>query len=177
MAAPAGDLPRIGDLRVTTYRVGNHHGVTIVREDDGHTCARPDHDCERGHLVAVITNDNWELAERICALLNAYMPSACTRVGQHNCDGEWRNHDRYEAAAELGVGEDAPGSPRIQPQSDRNASGVGRDTLEAPRGSEIHCVAFDRDEDSVFGHCACGHSIHEHEGTLGPCIAELGEDR
>ena len=41
-------------------------------------------------LVAVVTNGDRELAERICALLNAYMPSACTRVGEHNCDGEWR---------------------------------------------------------------------------------------
>jgi len=56
---------------VTTYRAGNHHGVTICREGDGHQCGRPRHDCARGHLVAVVTNDDWALAERICALLNA----------------------------------------------------------------------------------------------------------
>ena len=54
---------------MTTYRTGNHHGVTIVREDDGFACARAGHDCARGHLVAVVTNDNWELAERIARLL------------------------------------------------------------------------------------------------------------
>lgn len=47
-------------------------------------------------LVAVVVNGDHELAEWICALLNGYMPSQCTRVGLHNCDGEWRNHDRYE---------------------------------------------------------------------------------
>lgn len=56
---------------MSAYRVGAHHGVTICREDDGYVCGRPDHDCARGHLVAVIINGDWELAERIAALLNA----------------------------------------------------------------------------------------------------------
>lgn len=76
-----------------TYRVGNHWGVTIVREGE----RTPEgHIVGADQLVAVVVNGDQELAERICALLNAYMPSECTRVGQHNCDGEWRNHDRYE---------------------------------------------------------------------------------
>lgn len=54
-----------------TYRVGNHHGVTIVSEGDGARCGRPEHDCERGHLVAVVIDGGQELAERIAALLNA----------------------------------------------------------------------------------------------------------
>lgn len=53
------------------YRAGNHHGITIVREGDGARCGRPDHDCARGHLVAVVVNGGQELAERICQLLNA----------------------------------------------------------------------------------------------------------
>lgn len=39
---------------MTTYRVGNHHGVTIVREGDGHRCDLDGHDCARGHLVGVM---------------------------------------------------------------------------------------------------------------------------
>ena len=60
---------------MTTYRVGNHHGVTIISEGNGARCGRPDHDCERGHLAAVVIDGGSEgdqaLAERICALLNA----------------------------------------------------------------------------------------------------------
>jgi hypothetical protein len=59
---------------VTTYRVGTHHGVTINREGDGHRCDRPGHDCARGHLVAVVTDGDQELAERICAALNDREP-------------------------------------------------------------------------------------------------------
>jgi len=55
---------------MTTYRTGTHHGVTIVREGDGARCGRADHDCERGHLVAVVVDGDQALAERICALLN-----------------------------------------------------------------------------------------------------------
>lgn len=61
-----------------TYRVGNHHGVTIVREPDQQAvcCNREDHDCTRGHLVAVVVNGDQALAERICDLLNADERSA-----------------------------------------------------------------------------------------------------
>ena len=39
---------------MTTYRVGTHHGVTVIRVGDGTRCDRPDHDCRRGHLVGVM---------------------------------------------------------------------------------------------------------------------------
>ncbi len=55
---------------MTTYRTGNHHGVTIVAENDGARCGREGHDCTRGHLAAVVVDGGVELAERICALLN-----------------------------------------------------------------------------------------------------------
>jgi hypothetical protein len=54
---------------MSEYRTGNHWGVTVVREGtqpidaSGH---RPD-----AELVAVVTNGDRDLAERICALLNA----------------------------------------------------------------------------------------------------------
>ncbi len=57
-----------------TYRAGNHHGVTIVREGDGARCGRPDHDCDRGHLAAVVIDGGDvptdELATRIAFMLN-----------------------------------------------------------------------------------------------------------
>lgn len=75
---------------MTTYRTGNHWGVTIVREggegalfgadagpknEHNGGCLWPATRC-RGHrpgdqLVAVVVNGDQALAERICALLNA----------------------------------------------------------------------------------------------------------
>jgi hypothetical protein len=81
---------------MTTYRTGNHWGVTIVREgeqgrlfgSDAHgtggrgkfpdNCGWPGEQCighadgERpdAQLVAVVVNGDQALAERICALLN-----------------------------------------------------------------------------------------------------------
>lgn len=39
---------------MSTYRVGNHHSVTIVRDGDGHRCDLAGHDCDRGHLVGIM---------------------------------------------------------------------------------------------------------------------------
>lgn len=62
---------------MTTYRTGNHWGITIVREGDVLTQGRmeptgPVLPPRRvgDQLVAVIVNGDQELAERICALLN-----------------------------------------------------------------------------------------------------------
>jgi hypothetical protein len=55
-----------------TYRTGSHWHVTIVREPDGAAeCPVPDCPVHEAELVAVVTNGDRELAERICALLNA----------------------------------------------------------------------------------------------------------
>ncbi len=63
---------------MTTYRTGNHWGVTIVREGDStgicsdRSC--PDrgdhHSTDHAELVAVVVNGDQALADRICALLN-----------------------------------------------------------------------------------------------------------
>lgn len=51
---------------MTTYRTGNHWGVTIVREAPAsHSIIEP------AQLIAVVVNGDQALAERICALLNA----------------------------------------------------------------------------------------------------------
>jgi hypothetical protein len=55
---------------VSTYRVGRHHGVTIVREGER---TAEGHFVGADELVAVVTNGDAALAERICALLNADM--------------------------------------------------------------------------------------------------------
>jgi hypothetical protein len=62
---------------MTTYRTGNHWGVTIVREGDVRVQGRlsPDGPVVPPHtigdqLVAVVVNGDQALAERICALLN-----------------------------------------------------------------------------------------------------------
>lgn len=77
---------------MSTYRTGNHLGVTIVREGehgrlfgldagpahDHPDCRWPDERChghpdeaaEPDQLVAVVVNGDTALAERICALLN-----------------------------------------------------------------------------------------------------------
>lgn len=50
---------------MATYRTGNHWGVTIVRETPQH------YGGFHAELAAVVVDGNAELAERICALLNA----------------------------------------------------------------------------------------------------------
>lgn len=97
---------------MTTYRTGNHWGVTIVRDDGPGVAA----------LVAVVVDGDTALAERICALLNAddrearRKPTDCPRCGADTphpphdvcpqCAVEMRRE--VDAAAELGVDEDAP---------------------------------------------------------------------
>lgn len=104
---------------MTTYRTGTHHGVTINRESDGHQCEHPDHDCARGHLVAVVVNDDWALAERICTLLNMQQD----------------REDRWTAMEEA---RDAPPGPLSAPESAQNGPAVPAPTLHRPerRGSD-----------------------------------------
>jgi hypothetical protein len=93
---------------VTTYRTGNHHGITICAEGDGFVCDRDDHDCARGHLVAVVVNGDHALAERICDALNAEEPyrHRCPGCGKHyrtpdaaaGCDADHRAHAARIAA-------------------------------------------------------------------------------
>lgn len=138
-----------------TYRVGNHWGVTIVREGDeprecdGHCSGNwTDADCswhgtskrrEGGQLVAVVVNGDQALAERICQLLN----HGCTRVGLHNCRGEWRSHDHEQAAA------DAPSARAISPQSASGASGVVGSGSDALSDSDGFCDRTDEHRHEV----------------------------
>jgi hypothetical protein len=58
---------------VTTYRTGNHWGVTIVRETTDHprwAGTEPQEVEPDSELVAVVVNGDQALAERICTLLN-----------------------------------------------------------------------------------------------------------
>jgi len=91
---------------VSVFRSGNHWGVTIVREGDDASCCHrgvrhPGH--RHGELVAVVVNGDQELAERICALLNASdgVAAQCTEdtwswehFNDQQTDGYWITCDR-----------------------------------------------------------------------------------
>jgi len=72
---------------VTTYRTGNHWGVTIVREGEhGGDCFDTCNGHPGAQLVAVVVNGDQALAERICALLNGEAePCAHGRPGGKGC--------------------------------------------------------------------------------------------
>jgi hypothetical protein len=57
---------------MSTYRTGNHWGVTIVATADAPWPVGMEHPDDR--LVAVVVNGDRELADRICALLNGDEP-------------------------------------------------------------------------------------------------------
>jgi hypothetical protein len=110
---------------VSTYRTGNHWGVTIVREPEpagicsDRSCPdrgdHPSHD--QAQLVAVVVNGDQELAKRICELLNAPTPDVDHLRGVAEALAEVRrrlagtpladilNEILRNAAAELGVTE------------------------------------------------------------------------
>lgn len=131
-----------------TYRVGNHHGVTIVDENPNHRCGRPDHDCARGHLIATAQTEDY--ADRIVEALNRVTPDVTHTRGAAEALAHVRRQvetwvnltdSHYEAqpehiaeviegmlqlaAAELGVDEDAPSGPSSLPESDLPGSVVG----------------------------------------------------
>lgn len=138
---------------MSTYRTGNHWGVTIVREgnpDPDPRCRGEYHGADGGacgvcgwdshaldrpadQLVAVVVNGDQELAERICELLNAPTPDVPYASGAREALAEVRRRlDRWSkladdgerldpalaygilraAAAELGLGEEAPVWPQ-----------------------------------------------------------------
>lgn len=81
------------------YRAGTHHGVTIVRKGDGYRCDRDDHDCARGHMVAVVTNGDQALAERICTLLNGVTVTPAAEHAFHSAAAAARTMPRHEGYA------------------------------------------------------------------------------
>lgn len=132
---------------MTTYRTGNHHGVTIVAEpgSDDFCCNRDGHDHARGRLVAVVVDGGQALAERICALLNgggtiAALDQAATDMRKgypgHGHPIEYVNG--WEDAAAFAEGHAAatgPATRLISPQAAVDPSGVGPvgvDDLSAP---------------------------------------------
>lgn len=151
---------------MTTYRTGNHHGVTIVAEGDGARCGRPDHDCERGHLVAVVVDGSDGLdadgfAEHICERLNSPTPDVTYTRGAAEALAEVRRRldawgklaDIYaefgpedvaaivlgilrDASAELGVDEKAAETGPASTMAAQDGSVVGRDNTGAPGRSE-----------------------------------------
>lgn len=64
-------------------------------------------------------------------------------------------------------------SASIQRLAAELAPARGSGCTEAPGAisEPIHCIAFDRDQDSALPRCTCGHSDDDHDGDLGPCLA------
>jgi hypothetical protein len=113
---------------VTTYRTGNHWGITIVRE----SLVPNDNYGEHDQLVAVVVNGDQALAERICALLN-FEASSPPPVVAHTCTVP------VEMCLEPGVhAPDAPSGPSSAPLSASDASGVHRAESGGSGGSEEH---------------------------------------
>lgn len=177
-----------------TYRAGNHHGVTIVNEADTTPCGRPGHDCARGHLVAVIVNGDWDLAERIAALLNdgctGGAAAALALVAERIADHTATTHGDFitlralrlileATAAELGVDETAPGSPLSEPVAAETGSGVHRVGVDDQSGAQAippcECSRFFLVIVRGAGPgawCECGHERADHHDGHGPCTRE-----
>lgn len=120
-----------------TYRAGNHHGVTIVNEADTTPCGRDGHDCARGHLAAVVVNGDWELAERICALLNGD-DLARAAIGSLTAR---RPIAQTPAVVRRGRDAHPPSGPLSAPVSASTPPLVGQDTPGDHSGSRV--VAYD----------------------------------
>lgn len=136
---------------MSTFRTGNHWGVTIVREGDDDPCpasvdgrcaesgeihpkckpgqCRYDQtDARRGQLVAVVVNGDRDLAERICALLNADSdrdPDMDAMIAMQ----EWDAHERNEQPVREGSG-----TTRLHPTC------VDVSAADEPPGSAWICV-------------------------------------
>jgi hypothetical protein len=137
---------------VSTYRVGSHWGVTIIREGTLPTdasCYRRDDD----QLVAVVVNGDRELAERICALLNA------EQAGVFGCD----HCDRSDYHRHIAWSGTSGNPPAAWPRSTEGA--------EQPR---VDAVVPSDGADTLTVGCDCGHEGLDTMFHLAPCpIAEL----
>ena len=141
---------------MTTYRTGNHWGVTIVREGDVFTQGRmepngPVQPPRRvgDQLVAVVVNGDQDLAQDICFRLNSVTPDVDHTNGAREALAWVRRaldiaakpdeqlfaatvHEILRhAAAELGVDEDAPSACVSSPQSPEHAPVQGSAWAEA----------------------------------------------
>ena len=143
---------------MSTYRAGTHHGVTICREGDGHHCGRPEHDCERGHLVAVIVNDDWELAERICGLLNGDEVVYCP-----TCDLRMYRGTRHPHPL-------VPSARPISPQSAQDASEVVRSGVSDSESLESAYPTIEHRPQTPGGD-GLGYGPCTGCGELWPCTA------
>jgi len=143
---------------MSTYRTGNHWGVTIVCEGDRPTAAElgdcafcciggtgcPIHPAPNAELVAVVVNGDQELAEDICYRLNAPTLDVPYTNGAREALAEVRRRLKRQypgladvaerilrdAAAELGVDEDAPRSPLSATETAQTPSAQGSPRAE-----------------------------------------------
>lgn len=131
---------------MTTYRTGNHWGVTIVREQpiDGMTAVD-------AQLVAVVVNGDQALAERICALLNEGSALAAILDRWEGRTGE--AYDIRQLTEDLRA--IAPPRPLSASVSDLSPPLVGRVGIADPNAAE--------------GECDCGHEGLPAEWHSRPC--------
>jgi len=123
---------------MTNYRTGNHRGVTV--------------ETETHEIVAVVVNGDQELAERICALLNGFQTNP---RGYHpTCVETTTLGDLAKGKrsficgpdcppppeAELGVDEEAPGSPLSATETAGQPSAHGRVRVNDHGGPEDACT-------------------------------------
>jgi len=123
---------------MTTYRTGNHWGVTIVREAPAsHSIIEP------AQLVAVVVNGDQALAERICALLNADQRRERSGTGNPGCG--WC----VAEGCACPVHEEAPSGPPsatvgVQQDGAKGSGGMGgAQTLSEP--CSLHTGWADKD--------------------------------
>lgn len=111
---------------MTTYRTGNHWGVTIVREGEhGGDCFDTCNGHPGAQLVAVVVNGDQALAERICALLNR--EETVDRVIVYPQTDARRGYPPRGGA---------PSGPAISPQAAQNGPAVPSATPNDLSGSE-----------------------------------------
>lgn len=151
---------------MTTYRVGDHHGVTIVREGDGARCGRPDHDCDRGHLVGVMLTA--EDAELVVEALNGRAAHPTFLDSPRDLSPE--EFDEFRTAWQRALGEKAacgrtnPHMPHdFGEMFDEECAGI-----PSPEPPVEHRASSPGGDGLGYGPCVgCG--------ELWPCTASRGE--
>lgn len=162
-----------------SYRVGNHQPRNLYRGDQYIGVCFDPADTElivdamegRTHTPDVDhTNGAREALAWVRRQLDGYPhPSEVLVVGQVR-----RMLD--EAAAELGVSEEAPGSRAVAPEAAENASAVGRDTNSDSEGS---ASAYPREGwglNRLHPTCVDVSALNEPPGSAWICITECRKE-
>lgn len=182
---------------MSVFRTGNHWGVTIVREgerarlfgDDAHgaggrprfpdNCGWPAEQCI-GHasadraddeLVAVVVNGDRDLAERICALLNADSdrdPDMDAMIAMQ----EWDAHERNEQPVREGSGTTRLHPTCVDVSADDEPPGSAWICVRACRASADSCTCPPASGPATMPDPLC--VVHRGRRMKGPKPPPLG---